>query len=402
MHWREATSIQLAAQGLGLDEIDDPGFTPRTDLEYQNFVAKNKFVYSVLHSCVRTLKAKSIVQNHLATKDGAQALLDLDTYHSSSSAAIVRRSQLYTALVNFKLDGTWKRSQMDFLTTFLNMLRRHNEYATGPHDVVSDHSAKSFLRNAIHDAANLRDISTRETQDMAMYNASPMDFPKYLLCLETAAGLHDARTGKVSTLAHVTEMSPPHSSPDAPVDDSEPPMPHTDGSMQINAVDSSRPRLPEPLFKQLSQPGKKAWLQIPDTDKAHFVSALPRSINMHDVASTSEFSPLTDADPPSSSGTAATAPSSTQATSVNAASQDSKASRPVARDGKHPADPHRLLSQPPSKSKPDSTSSRQSNTVTFSAPTLTPYEAQAAIQSYWATDASDVFYDCVEDFWKAD
>ena len=174
MHWREATSIQLAAQGL--DEIDDPGFTPRTDLEYQNFVAKNKFVYSVLHSCVRTLKAKSIVQNHLATKDGAQALLDLDTYHSSSSAAIVRRSQLYTALVNFKLDGTWKRSQMDFLTTFLNMLRRHNEYATGPHDVVSDHSAKSFLRNAIHDAANLRDISTRETQDMAMYNAAPMDF----------------------------------------------------------------------------------------------------------------------------------------------------------------------------------------------------------------------------------
>ena len=120
------------------------------------------------------------------------------------------------------------------------------------------------------------------------------------------------------------------------------------------------------------------------------------------MASTSNFSPLTEVDPPSSNGTAATAPSSTQGTSVNAASQDSPTSKPVARDGKHPADPRRLLSQPPSKSKADPTSSRQSNTVTFSAPTLTPYEARAAIQSYWTTETPDIFYDCVEDFWKAD
>ena len=381
--------------------MEDPYFTPRNPIEADNYTAKNKFVYSVLYSNVLTVKGRSLVLKYYRTKDGSQALADLDSYHSTSAAAIVRRSQAYSNLTTLRLDGTWKRSQMDFIINFVTLLRRHNEYATTPQDVVHDITAKAFLKNAVHDAPNLRDVAVRETQDMAMYNVGPMSFDKYLTCLEAAAGLHDSKTGKVSTATAINHTS--LSSTDGGPSDVDMFVDGEDtAELLVNAADTARPRLPDSLFKQLSQQGKRAWTQLPDADKAQVVNALPRSVNVHEMASTSDFSPITDHGP-TSTDTATTSSDSTQVASVNAASQDSSTGKPVARDGKHPADPRRLLSQPTAKpSNKPSTTPRQSNTVRFSAPTLTPYEAKAAIQSYWETEPADVWYDCMEDFWKAD
>ena len=401
--WREGVSTLLAAQGL--DEVEDVQFLPRNELEASNHIAKSKFVYSVLYSTVKTLKGQSIILAHLQAKDGVRALEQLDIYHATSAAALLRRGDLNAKLVTVRLDGTWKRSQMDFLTSYMTMLRRFNDYATHPHDHISEHNAKMYLRTAVYGAANLREVSAREVQDMATRQCPPMSFSQYVTCLETAASLHDTRTGKVSMLtsANNTELFP---ADHYPHDDTSDMPPDSDGdALLINAADTSRPRLPETLFRQLSQPGKRAWTQIPDADKNHIVDALPRSVNVHDMASTSDFSRVTDHDSSPSNATTSTAATSTSGTSVNAA-QSSNSAKPVARDGNHPADPRRLLSQPTtkstSKSTGDGTPTRSSHNVTFAPPALTSYEVRTAMQSYWEQEPDEQFHDCAEDFWKAD
>ena len=388
--WRESTSAQLSAQGL--DEVDDPSFQPRTEMEYHNFISKNKWVYAVLLKNVQTHKGRYIVLQYGPTKDAAQVLLVLDRHHHTSAAARLRRGGLIQGIINTRLDGTWKRSQMDFIVSFRMALKRYNDLAVYPHDVLQDITAKTHFQNAVHSAPNLRDIAAREVQDMAVSNLPAMDLEQYLSVAEAAASLHDAHHGKPSLGVHHTELQPVPESTELPSPDGAPDPP----PLSINAADTSRPRLPDPVFKQLSQAGKKAWTQLQDSDRTHFLNAMPRSVNVHDVASTSDFSPITEPDP--SGATASTSPSTAGSTSVNSTHQDHSASKPVTRDGKHPADPRRLLSQAtPTKSATKPTT-RQTNTVSFSGPSLTSTEVKAAIRDYWSAEPADQWHDCQEDF----
>ena len=388
--WRESTSAQLSAQGL--DEVDDPYFQPRTQLEEQNYISKNKWVYAVLLKNVQTQKGRYLVLLCGPDKNAAQVLLDLDRHHHTSAAARLRRGGLIQAIINTRLDGTWKRSQMDFILSFRMALKRYNDLAVFPHDILQEMTAKTHFQNAVHNAPNLRDIAAREVQDMAVSNSPSMDLEQYLSVAEAAASLHDAHHGKSTLAAHHTDLQPVPT-PDvlAPADNETEPSP-----LSINVADATRPRLPDPVFKQLSQAGKRAWTGLQDSDRTHFLNAMPRSVNVHDVASTSDFSPITE--PDNSGATASTSPSTTGSTSVNSSRQANPADKAVSRDGKHPADPRRLLSQPtPTKSATKPTT-RQTNTVTFSGPTLTPYEAKMAMRDYWSTEPPDQWHDCQEDF----
>ena len=50
----------------------------------------------------------------------------------------------------------------------------------------------------------------------------------------------------------------------------------SDPGTLVNASNSSRPLLPSNLFQTLSNDGKRAWSQFPESDRAALVKAIPR------------------------------------------------------------------------------------------------------------------------------
>ena len=81
---------------------------------------------------------------------------------------------------------------MDFILSFRMALKRYNDLAVFPHDILQEMTAKTHFQNAVHNAPNLRDIAAREVQDMAVSNSPSMDLEQYLSVAEAAASLHDA------------------------------------------------------------------------------------------------------------------------------------------------------------------------------------------------------------------
>ena len=338
---------------------------------------------------------RKLILDHRHTRNARSVLWHLQDHCQYGTAARLRRQNLNHYLVTLRLDGSYKKSQATFLSQFDLGLQRYNLSALNSDEMLSDNIAKIYLQMAVYDAPNLRAVSTREAQDMA-HGTTPLSYTQYLHCLNTAATLHDSTSLKITSInstsvANDTATTAPSSDTDgSPSSDS----PSDPGTL-VNASHSSRPMLPPNLFQTLSNDGKRAWSQFPESDRAALVNAIPRQVNHTDMHS--DFSSITgppvptpppapDPVPPP----AATAPLSAN----NTVTQDSNAATPVARGGRHPADPRRLLSQS-SKPAPKATATKVS-TVRFQPPDLSPSDVESALQQCWASD-DDVWHDA-QDF----
>ena len=186
----------------------------------------------------------------------------------------------------------------------------------------------------------------------------------------------------------------------------------TPGTLDVMAAQStSRPRLPEPQWSQLSKPGKETWHKLTDTDKSVIIQAHVAARGTLDSNNDTDAGESTPCDPD--------APPDTPERHVHCSDQGTNG-LPNTASKAHPGDPRRLLSSKSDNnskgSRPDSKSSLKaesgskppaSRSGCTAALSPHPHIAQtdndfdAVFQTYWATQETsddESFHDAVPDF----
>ena len=396
--WDTHTTIQM--QWIGIQQLNWINHVPMTAAEAEEDQKMNEWMFSVLYENVQTTVGKAIVHAHRGTFDARAALFHLRQDAVMSASGKLQQRQLRQQIITARLDSTWKKSQMDFLIAFDRLIEDYNEKIDDPTHRILDQQKKDYLESAVHPAHNLREVATREIEAVVARHEPPYSYQQYYICLETAAQLYDSANSTARRRIHHIDTQAVNEDPvdyDGDVDDS----PHSRNAFQAATRRSTRPRLPDAKWSQLSSNGKSIWNQLSDTDKAAIVNeaANARSINYHghtgyqsmDTDATTEAlteSSTTD-DPESPSTTPDRAVHSAVSSLGETPTPAKSPKPPTAIADAHPGDPRRLLSP---KNKATKAANRTANMVTF-APTHDQHDA--AVAAYW--DTQDTFFDA-QDF----
>ena len=69
-------------------------------------------------------------------------------------------------IMNFRLDNTWKKSQVQFIFTFDRMVQAYNDQQPNSSYHIDPESAKELLTNAVAAVPNLASIIIRQDESL--------------------------------------------------------------------------------------------------------------------------------------------------------------------------------------------------------------------------------------------
>ena len=90
--WKQSTISTARAHGC--EDIFDPSYKPQTPDDRDLFIKKQKFIYSVFESVIKTDMGKYIVRQHEDDFDAQEVFCKLETYALASTQATLDASSL--------------------------------------------------------------------------------------------------------------------------------------------------------------------------------------------------------------------------------------------------------------------------------------------------------------------
>jgi hypothetical protein len=168
-------SMTFWISGLPMAQPPPPG----TD-EYLYYKDKNKYVFSVLDTPVKTRKGLEIVRNFAATTDGHEAWVALHAHYTNSLQAQHRLAALHTKITSTRLTIDYPDTYCVFLTKFDRMLKDHA--AMCPHGGgLTDHLKCTYLQNAIMGIPTLATIFSEQQSYDDIISALSTAIPGFVL-----------------------------------------------------------------------------------------------------------------------------------------------------------------------------------------------------------------------------
>ena len=108
--WHRSFMTQARAQGI--DDALDGSYVPSTDEEKDLFQEKQKYLYAVLETKVKTDRGKLIVRKYDQTYDARAVYLELSEHHTKSTKAAMSAAALLSYITSERLGtGQWKGTQ---------------------------------------------------------------------------------------------------------------------------------------------------------------------------------------------------------------------------------------------------------------------------------------------------
>ena len=165
-------------------------------IECLSFANKQAYVYVILLDTVLTPTGKRIVEKYKDTSNAQQVLVDLLNDATKTITGYMNLRNLHDEIVTAKMGPSHKGRQHEWVLTLLRKLDMHNDLEPHPARRITDDQAKVIFETAVSDIPNLRDITLRDVETNVARGLPPLDYRAYILCLETAAQLHDSTRSK--------------------------------------------------------------------------------------------------------------------------------------------------------------------------------------------------------------
>ena len=306
--WHRSFMTQARAQGV--DDALDGAYVPSTAEEMDLFQEKQKYLYAVLETKVKTDRGKLIVRKYDQTFDARAVYLELSEHHTKSTKAAMSAAALLSYITSERLGtGQWKGTAEGFITHWQEQVRQY-ERQVPMSDHFSDGQKRTMLENAVRDVDELRQVKVNADLERTM-TGKVLTYDQYAaLLLSTAVGYDTNRAGgnrsrvKQVVYEHELDFDLPHYTDyvdevfdiDYPVE-----------QLNVNVHRRSpaphlpqRVRLPFDRWSRLSDDAKKIWDTLDDQAKAIILGSLgprpqqpqgpaahkgsPRRVNLHDMS----------------------------------------------------------------------------------------------------------------------
>ena len=144
--WRRATISTARAHAC--DEVFDPSYKPKDKENKDLFDEKQKFIYSVFESILRTDMGKYFVRQHEHDYDAQTVFCKLEQYAVASTQATIDSSGLLAYLTSAKLDSHWRGTAQSFILHWCDKLRTYEDLIPKT-DHFSDAVKMSLLQNTV-------------------------------------------------------------------------------------------------------------------------------------------------------------------------------------------------------------------------------------------------------------
>jgi hypothetical protein len=183
--WKEFTTNTM--QGHGLCHLIDPTYVPKNpDLHTQ----QSYWMYNVLEDKVKTSIGRTIIKQHMSSKNVLNIWMALCGHYDQSIAAELKAQSLSTYITSTRLaTSSWRGTYSAFLSHFLEQLRLYDEVAREPY---TEQQKIQFLNTSMIGVAKLEDCLTNLTSARkASGNTTFLKLEEYVQNIQTICTVHD-------------------------------------------------------------------------------------------------------------------------------------------------------------------------------------------------------------------
>lgn len=268
--WRRSTISTARAHGC--EDVFNPNYKPRTSDDMALFVEKQKFVYSVFESVLKTDMGKYIVRQHEDDFNAQEVFRKLEIYALTSTQATLDASSLLTYLTSAKFDSKWNGTSTSFILHWCDKLRTHEDMLPSK-DHFSDSVKMTLLQNTVDGVDDLNQVKLQSAHDVT-HGQRKLKYEQYKSLLLSAAAAYDTKRGlaRPSLPRRIQQHDLVDTSMDAP----NPSLP----SWQVQEHDSS-----------------DSW-QLPDTSSTFGIDTDLDTLHIHAATSQPRRPPRSSRQPP--------------------------------------------------------------------------------------------------------
>jgi Reverse transcriptase (RNA-dependent DNA polymerase) len=282
-HWDNfRRSVETTADTHGTSDILNGTFVPDpTDLNaVALFQSKQRFMYSVWESKIKTDMGMSFVRNHETDRDAQAVWRELSAHQTTSTTGSILRQDLMAHLSTVKLDtSVWRGTHVGFIINFQDKLREF-ERLTPVADHYTDEMKRTLLEQAVSTIPALAQIKANCQLELVQGRAMPT-YTNYANLVKSAAAILDKRmittkSGRRASPIVANEHDFTHPDPEDLSEDYE----HFDDDSSNFNIDThvhdfevhrARQRAPfkkNPFSFNRVSLDRETWHNLPEADKA--------------------------------------------------------------------------------------------------------------------------------------
>ena len=266
--WRRSTIS--TARSHGCEQVFQPKYRPSSKDDKALFDEKQKFVYSVFETTLKTDMGKYFVRQHEHDYDAQAVFAKLEKHAISSTQATLDSSGLLAYLTSAKFDSGWKGTATSFILHWCDKLRIYEDLIP-----IKDHFGNSvkltLLQNTVATVDTLNQVKLQSAHDVT-HGGVELTFSQYKNLLLSATAAYDAKLGlsQPRSLRRTQEHSWTDSSgPDDASFDIDTDVTELSAfAARRSFPGTPRHRLSREQWRALSASDRSIWDQLPNASKA--------------------------------------------------------------------------------------------------------------------------------------
>jgi hypothetical protein len=191
-NWHHYFANQARAQDLS--DVLNAAYVPTTSAEQDLFQEKQKYLYAVLESKVKTAKGKAIICKHESSFDAQKAYAELQDHHLTSTKASLSSVKILGYITSATIgDGSWHGTSEIFILNWQEQIRLY-ERLTPTSGHFSDEQKLTMLQTAIHPRQELCQVKATAAV-LKVHSKKDLDYEAYYSLLFSTASDYDSKHG---------------------------------------------------------------------------------------------------------------------------------------------------------------------------------------------------------------
>ena len=186
--WHQNLLATAAAQDV--EEVLDPNYTPSNDEEALLFIEKQKYMYLVAMTILKTDRGIVFVGQHETDRDAQKVFEKVINFYLHSRTADIDASSTLKYITSAKLgEGTWNGTTVGFISHWQEQVRQYNKIVDAV-DVIGPNLMHTMLKTAVYDLPELRAVQNTADQ-LKIFTGKGQTYEEYCSLLISAATSYD-------------------------------------------------------------------------------------------------------------------------------------------------------------------------------------------------------------------
>ena len=168
----------------------DPEYKPSNEEENNLFLEKQKYMYLVAMTILKTDRGIVFVGEHEVDRDAQQVFKKVIDFYLHSRTADIDASASLKYITSAKLgEGTWNGTTVGFISHWQEQVRQYNKIVDEV-DVIGPNLMHTMLKTAVFDIEELRAVQNTADQ-LKVFTGKGQTYEEYCTLLISAATSYD-------------------------------------------------------------------------------------------------------------------------------------------------------------------------------------------------------------------